>query len=96
MLNAAEGRDGFVTDPLRRRIRADQFGVFLFNRLQLPHQSIVFGVRDLRVVKHVIPIVVMPNLIFERIELIESSGRLCHCSCERAFFRLPGCCDGTE
>ena len=72
MLNAAKSRDGFVTDSLCRRIGADQLGVLLFNRLQLPHQSIVFGVRYLRVVEHVISIVVMPNLIFERIKLIES------------------------
>jgi hypothetical protein len=38
-------------------------------RLQLVHQTVVFGVADLRIVEHVIAVLVMPNLVAQFLNL---------------------------
>ncbi|EXI68819.1 MAG: hypothetical protein AW07_04317 [Candidatus Accumulibacter sp. SK-11] len=49
-------------DPLRRRVAAQQVGMFGFERLQLAKQPVVFGVADQRRVKDVVAVVVLADL----------------------------------
>ncbi|MNC33469.1 hypothetical protein D3C75_818620 [compost metagenome] len=55
----AERTERLGTDPLGRRIEADQLGMRLLQRLQLLEQTIVFGIRHARLVEHVVAIVVL-------------------------------------
>src|ERR1700704_1026610 len=47
---------------LRRRFWGDEIGIFSLERPQLEHQFVVFGVRNFRVVVHVIAFVVVSYL----------------------------------
>ena len=62
LLEALHRRAG---DALGRRFRRDEFGVGGFQRLQFAQQPVVLGVRDLRVVEHVIAVVVVIDLVPE-------------------------------
>ena len=49
-------------DALRRGVGGDELGVRALERAQLLHQPVVLGVRDLRVVEHVVAVVVLCDL----------------------------------
>ena len=53
---------GLPADALRRRVGRPQLGVLLLERAQLAQQVVVLGVRDLRVVEHVVAVVVVLEL----------------------------------
>ena len=58
----SERRQGRAADSLGWRVTGDQFRVGSFERLELVEQPIVFGVRNARLVQHVIAIVVLIQL----------------------------------
>jgi hypothetical protein len=51
-----------AADLLRRRVGGPQVGIRLLDLPQLAQQSVVVGVRDLRVVEDVVPMVVVLEL----------------------------------
>ena len=67
LLFVAAARDRFrarlPADPLGRGIRRGELRVGLLERLQLLQEPVEVRVRDGRVVEHVIPVLVMPDLI---------------------------------
>ena len=60
---------GFAADALGGRIRSEQFGMLGFQRLELAHQRVVFGVGDLRIVEHVILMFVVAQFLAELLDL---------------------------
>ena len=61
---------GFSANPLGGRIGRDQLGMLGFELLQLVHQLVEFSVADLRIVKNVIAIFVVPDLVAERFDIL--------------------------
>jgi len=61
-----ERAERLAADALSGRIGAAQFGVFRFERLQLPKQPVVFGIGNFRVVQNVIPVIVPADLLAQR------------------------------
>ena len=57
MLNGSKLRCGLAADALRGRISGYDLGVRLLERGKLAQQPIVFGVRHLRIVEHVVAVV---------------------------------------
>src|SRR5262249_7867143 len=49
-------------DPLGGRVRSEQLRMFLLDSLELAEQVVVLGIRDLRVVQHVVAAVVVSDL----------------------------------
>ena len=68
MLNFGESRKRRRSNALRGRFRRHQLGIIAFQSLQFPHQTIVFGIRQLRIIEYVIPVVVVVD---QRTELFE-------------------------
>ena len=50
---------GVARDALSRRVRRDELGICGLERAQLAHQAVVLGVRNLRIIEHVIAVVVL-------------------------------------
>ena len=59
MAHAGEGVERSAADALCRRIGCHQFRVRRLDRLQLLEQTVVFGVRDQRIVEHVVAVGVL-------------------------------------
>ena len=70
VLYGAESRDGLTANPLGRRIRCHELRMLGLQCLELAHHSVVLDVRDLRVVQHVVPVVVMTDLLAKRRSLL--------------------------
>ena len=70
MAHAGERIQRFAAHTLGRGIRRDQFGVGIFNRLQLTKQPVVFGIGNLRLIQHVI----LMGMV------VQSRAKLCHMS----------------
>ena len=68
-----------AANALGGTVGCNEVGVLLFESLQLLEQSVVFGVRDLRIVLDVIKIFVSPDLFPE----------LFNCLFDRCRFRQP-------
>ena len=48
-----------------------------FQRLKTPHQLVKFKVRDFRIVEHVIPVLMMANLLAQLFKLLlNASGQI--------------------
>jgi len=58
VLHFGKGLQGTATDPLRRRVGTDQLGMGLLQLLQLTEQPVVFGIRNTRLIEHVVAVVV--------------------------------------
>jgi len=54
-----EPRERAATHPLGRRIRCTEVGAGCFELTQFGDQSVVLRVRDLGIVEHVVPVVVV-------------------------------------
>ena len=61
MLHLGKGVGDSTPYPLGRGIGRRESRVLFFEGLQLAEQAIVFGVRDLRIVEHVVPVIVRPD-----------------------------------
>ncbi len=57
-----ERRQGRASDPLRRRIRGDQMGVFRLQGLELVKQAVVLDIRNARFIQNVVAVVVLIQL----------------------------------
>ena len=57
-----------AADALRRAVGGDELGERLFQRPELPHELVVLGVGDLRVVQDVVPIVVVVDEVPELLD----------------------------
>jgi hypothetical protein len=55
MLYLAESAQRGGTDPLGGRVRGNQFWIILFQGTQFLQQTVVFGIRDFRIVEDVWP-----------------------------------------
>src|SRR5262245_51537109 len=66
MAHVDEDTGGFSANSLARRIRRDELGMLGFDRLELPLESVVVRVRDLRGILDEILPSVMRNLLAER------------------------------
>ena len=63
MLDLAELVRGRRPDTLGGRVRRDEVGVLLLERLQLVEEPVVIGVRDLRVVEDVVAVEMVLDLL---------------------------------
>ena len=72
MLDLDEALAGLAADALSRRIWRDQIGMFGLDLLQLIHQTVEFGVADLGIIEHVVAVLVMPNLLAQRVDIFLS------------------------
>src|SRR5271165_228510 len=70
MPNLREFFAGLAAHPLRRRIGSDQLRMFGFQGDQRVHQLVEFGVADLRIVKHVVAVLVVANLVPQRVNSV--------------------------
>ena len=59
-----------AADALGGRIRRDQLGMRGFQRLQLPHHRVVFGVGDLGRVQHVIQMLVVAQFLAQGLNFV--------------------------
>ena len=66
MADLREGRQRSAAHPLGRGVRRDPLGMLGFQRFELMEQTIVFGVRDARLVEHVVAIVVLIQFSAQR------------------------------
>src|SRR6202030_4006396 len=57
MADLGERGCGLAAHPLRRRVRCDELWMCSLECLELLNEFIVFGVRDVRIVEHVVPVV---------------------------------------
>src|SRR6266567_5898729 len=60
----------FATDALRRRVCGDQLGLLGLELLELVHQAVEFRVADLRIIEHVIAVLVMPDVLAQRLDFV--------------------------
>lgn len=70
MLHRLEGAGRFNPDTLCRRIRGYKFWMLGFEALELTHEPVILGVRDLYIVENIVPVIVIPNLIAQRFEFL--------------------------
>jgi hypothetical protein len=54
---------GLASDPLRGAVGGDELGKLLLQPPKLPHELVVLGVGDLRLVQDVVAVVVMVDLL---------------------------------
>jgi len=89
-----ESRQRLAADPLRRRIRGQQFGVSGLEVLQLAEQLVVLGVRDRRRVEDVVGIIVALDLATEEFRALPCLARNRHQENSRSARTLPAtiCC----
>ncbi len=62
MFHDTKGFNRGSTNSLGGRIRSEELRIFLFQFPQFPHQSIIFGIADFRVVQNIVAVVVVINL----------------------------------
>src|SRR3990167_6225133 len=63
MTDRTEGAVRNAAAPLGRWIRRDESRVAFFERLELAQERVILRIGDLRLGEHVIPILVMPDLL---------------------------------
>src|ERR1019366_3937843 len=74
MLSFDESLARLASHALRRRVRRNQRRMLRLEPLELVHQRVEIGVRDLRIVQHVIAILVVPNLLAQSFDLFLDGG----------------------
>ena len=78
-----EFRSGLRSDPVRRRIRRGEIRMGGLDRLQFTHHAVVLGVRNGRVVEHVVPVIRVIDRLAQGIGL----------SLRRVRMPIAGCLD---
>ena len=63
-----------VADALRGRIRIGQVGMFRFQRFEFAQQAVVLGIRDIRIVEHVVTVVGVVNAATQ---FLDAGGGAC-------------------
>src|SRR5260221_13154859 len=65
---------GLAAHTLRRGVRRDEFWMLRLEPLELVHQLVEVGVRNLRIVEHVIAIFVMPDFLAQDFDFLLYGG----------------------
>ena len=71
VLDLDEAFARFAADALGGRIGREQFGVLRFQRLELAHERVVFGVGDLGLVENVVQVFVVAQLFAELLDFAQ-------------------------
>src|SRR6202158_1078930 len=74
MLRLHESLARLAADALCRRVRSDQLRMLRLNPLELVHQRVELGIRNLRIVQHVIAILVVPYLLAQSFDFLLDGG----------------------
>ena len=69
MAHAGKRVQRFAADALGRGIRRDQPRVRRLQSLERLEQSVVFGIRNLRVVQHIVVVCVLVELVAQQLQL---------------------------
>ena len=72
MLHFDKALTRLAANALRGRIRRNQFRVLSFDFLELLHEPVKLGIRNLRRVKHVIKVLMAADFIAQRLKLIKN------------------------
>ena len=75
MTHRLELLEGHGADPLRRRVGARELRMLGFQLLETAEEGVVLGVRDERVVEHVVAVIVVLDLAAEPLDLLADVPR---------------------
>ncbi len=74
MLRLHESLARLAAHALCRRVRSDQLRMLRLDPLELVHQRVELGIRNLRIVQHVIAILVVPYLLAQSFDFLLDGG----------------------